>query len=215
MGDDFISQTKIRILGDGGVFIYQYVSSFHSHISVYYRVTENQCIASLFFFFSFQSRLWHMEIPRPRVRTATAILRHSHSNTRSEPCLWPTPPLTPTHRARPGIKPTSSGILVGFTTAEPQWQLLVSSPKTWVFSTWLTLVNLIDLLDGVTWRREQRRPFSCLSLEPSVSVTEEWRLGSYFSICPTRFFLFCFLVCLLLGQSGASNTPFWRSRELR
>ena len=197
------------------VFLYISMCPLFTHISQY--TIELQKINALlrFFFFAFQSRLWHMEIPRPGVRTATAILRHSRSNTRSEPCLWPTPPLTPTHGARPGIKPTSSGILVGFTTAEPQWQLLVSSPKTWVFSTWLTLVNLIDLLDGVTWRREQRRPFSCLSLEPSVSVTEEWRLGSYFSICPTRFFLFCFLVCLLLGQSGASNTPFWRSRELR
>ena len=28
-----------------------------------------------------------------------------------------------THRARPGIKPASSWILVGFLTAEPQWEL--------------------------------------------------------------------------------------------
>ena len=47
----------------------------------------------------------------------------------SEPSLGPTPQLTAapdplTHWARPGIGPTSSWILVGFVTAEPQCELL-------------------------------------------------------------------------------------------
>ena len=55
-------------------------------------------------------------------------LYHSHSNSGSKPHLRPT--LTapdnagsPTHCARPGIEPASSGMLVGFVTAEP-WREL-------------------------------------------------------------------------------------------
>ena len=48
---------------------------------------------------------------------SAASLRHSHSNARSEPCLQPTPQLTGTsdpNSERPGIKPSSSWILVRF-----------------------------------------------------------------------------------------------------
>ena len=48
-----------------------------------------------------------------QIRAATAGLHHSHSNTGS----W-------THWARPWIQPASSCVLVGFITAEPQWELL-------------------------------------------------------------------------------------------
>ena len=46
---------------------------------------------------------------------------HSYSQTRSQPYLWPTPQLVGTsdpltHWARPGIRPSSSWILVGFLT---------------------------------------------------------------------------------------------------
>ena len=58
-----------------------------------------------------------------------ASLLNRHSNTRSEPCLWPIPQLTAmpgslTHWAGPGIEPTSSWILVGFMSTEPWWELL-------------------------------------------------------------------------------------------
>ena len=62
-----------------------------------------------------------------QVGTVATSLRHSHSNVRSKPCLWPTPKLTATqilNRVRPGIEPTSSWLLVGFVTTEPQWELL-------------------------------------------------------------------------------------------
>ena len=64
---------------------------------------------------------------RGRIRPVAAGLHHSHSNTGSELHLWPTPQLTATrsltHWARPGIKPASSCILVGFITAKPWWEL--------------------------------------------------------------------------------------------
>ena len=61
--------------------------------------------------------------------SAAASVCHSHSNARSELCLWPTPQLMATldpliHWVRPGIKRTSSWILVGFLSAEPQQELL-------------------------------------------------------------------------------------------
>ena len=68
----------------------------------------------------------HMDVPRlgvelqlklPSYATATAMPDLSHvraeGNARS-----------PTHWVRPGIKPTSSWILVEFVSASPQWELL-------------------------------------------------------------------------------------------
>ena len=77
----------------------------------------------LFFFFVFlffrgssQTRGWFGAV--------AASLRHSHSNTRSEPHLHHSNPLKSlTHWMRPGIKPGSSWILVMFITTEPQQEL--------------------------------------------------------------------------------------------
>ena len=55
-----------------------------------------ETIFSFFFFFGFLGPLlWHMEIPRlgGPVGAAAASLHHSHSNSGSQPCLWPTPQL--------------------------------------------------------------------------------------------------------------------------
>ena len=54
---------------------------------------------------SHQHRIWAM----------SATYATAHSNTRSL-----------THWAKPGIKPASSWILVGFITAEPQWKLWIA-----------------------------------------------------------------------------------------
>ena len=64
---------------------------------------------------------------RGRIRTVAAGLHHSHSNAGAETCLWPTPQLTAmpdplTVWARPGIKPTSSWLLVRFVSTEPWWE---------------------------------------------------------------------------------------------
>ena len=49
---------------------------------------------------------------RGYITVAAANLCHSHSNATSL-----------THRARPGINPESSWLLVRFLTAEPQWEV--------------------------------------------------------------------------------------------
>ena len=88
-------------------------------------------ILFFFFFFSGPPQLWHMEVPRLGVEsdlqllvyiTATAMgggfwamsatYTTAHGNPRSL-----------THWVRPGIKPATSWILVGFITTEPQWEL--------------------------------------------------------------------------------------------
>ena len=55
----------------------------------------------------------HMEGPRLGVESEPQLLAHTTA----------TPILNPL-RARPGIKPESSWISVGFITAEPQWEHL-------------------------------------------------------------------------------------------
>ena len=83
---------------------------------------------------------------RGRIGTTAASLLYSHSNPRSELHLQSTPQLT--QWARPGIKPTSSWILVGIFSAAPQWELLFNfltkRPK-YLFS------NLLAILDSHQW----------------------------------------------------------------
>ena len=73
----------------------------------------------------------HMEVPRleieselqlPTTATATAMPDPSHVSTYTS-VHSSTGSLT--HWVRPGIKPSSSWILVGFVTAERQWELLL------------------------------------------------------------------------------------------
>ena len=71
--------------------------------------------------------LQHMEVPRlgveselrlPAYATATGDLSHIcnlHCSFQQHRSL--------TNRARPGIEPASSGILVGFVPTEPRWEL--------------------------------------------------------------------------------------------
>ena len=73
---------------------------------------------------------------RGRIGAAAAGPRQSHSNTRSEPRLQPTPQLMAmpdplTHWARPGTEPTTSWVLVRFvnhcaTTGTPHLSALCS-----------------------------------------------------------------------------------------
>ena len=65
-------------------------------------------------------------------------LRHSHSNAGSELCLRPAPvahgnSASLTHRVRPGIKPTSSWMLVGSLTTEPWGDLPCRLPSLLCF----------------------------------------------------------------------------------
>ena len=85
---------------------------------------------AFFFFFLFRaaSAGYGCSQDRGRIRAAAAGLHHSHSNLASKLHLRPTPLLMAntgslTHRVRPGIKPASSWILVGFVSAVLQWEV--------------------------------------------------------------------------------------------
>ena len=85
-----------------------------------------------FFFFVFLGpHQQHMEVPSLGGLIGATAAGHSqsHSNPRSKPHLRPTPQLTTTHWARPGIEPKTSWILVGFVshwamTGTPEIQVL-------------------------------------------------------------------------------------------
>ena len=65
-----------------------------------------------------------------KIWAASATYSTAHRNARS-----------PTHWARPGIKPTSSWIPVGFVSAEPKWELL----------QWEVLKNCLQTLSNVIY----------------------------------------------------------------
>ena len=92
------------------------------------------------------------------IGAVAASLRHSHSHARSELSLRPTPWLMATpdpqptqrgqgwnlhphrdnsgslaHWARPGIKPATSWLLVGFVPAAPQWELQIHTHLNFAF----------------------------------------------------------------------------------
>ena len=85
---------------------------------------------SFLFFFAFRAILmvYGSSQASGRIGAAAAGLHHSHSNARSKLCLWATPQLMATLDPWPiewgqGSNTWSSWILVGFVTAEPQWEL--------------------------------------------------------------------------------------------
>ena len=76
---------------------------------------------------------------RGRIRAVAASLHCSHSNTGSEPSLWPTTTAhsnagSLTQWERPGIEPTTSWFLVRFVSAAPQRELKES--KTFKTTKW-------------------------------------------------------------------------------
>ena len=89
----------------------------------------------LFFFFFFSFFLFFRAAPeafgssqtRGRIGAVAASQCHSRSNTRSKQHLPPSLQLMATHWVRPEIEPVSSWTLVGFYTAEPQWEPLCCS----------------------------------------------------------------------------------------
>ena len=77
---------------------------------------------------------------RGQIGAIAAGLHHSHSNTGSEPHLQPTPKAhcnagSLINWVRPGIEPSSSWILVGFITTEPQWELPIILSFDFFFSS--------------------------------------------------------------------------------
>ena len=81
----------------------------------------------LFWLFRVAPEAYESFQARGRIRAAAASLQHSYSNTGSEPLLcdlhcssWQCQVLNPLSKARDWT--VSSWILVGFITAEPQWE---------------------------------------------------------------------------------------------
>ena len=88
----------------------------------------------LFFFFRAAHAVYGSTQARGRIGAPGASLHHSHSNTRSKTAAHGKA-RSLTHWVVPGIKPMSSWILVGFLTAEPQWE----------FQMWFYLILTISL----------------------------------------------------------------------
>ena len=81
-----------------------------------------------FFFFKVVPTTCGGSQARGLISATAAGLHYSYSNTRSEPRLWHIHHISRqcrilTHWARPGIKPVSSWIQVGFISTEPRWEL--------------------------------------------------------------------------------------------
>ena len=85
----------------------------------------------VFFFspFLFRPHLWHMEVPRLEVESEVQLSAYTTARAMWDPSHIYDPYHSSrqhgslTHQARPGIELASSWILVGFVTAEPQWEL--------------------------------------------------------------------------------------------
>ena len=87
------------------------------------------CFALLFYFRASGAACGSSQGGNQIRATATSLCHsHSHSNARSEPCLWPTYTTVHSnarsliHGVRPGIQPEFSW-LVGFISAEPRQEL--------------------------------------------------------------------------------------------
>ena len=99
-------------------------------------MSPRELLTEHFFFFFFFFFFWLFRVKpvtygssqaRGQISAVADCLLHSCNNAGSEPCLQPTLQLMATrsltHWARPGIKPTSSWLLVGFVSTAPQGQL--------------------------------------------------------------------------------------------
>ena len=95
------------------------------------------CFLGVFLSFFLGLHPWHMEVPRLEVESELQLPAHTTATATQDP----TPHATYTtahsnvgsltHRARPGIEPASSWILVRVVSIEPQWELLVCILKSW------------------------------------------------------------------------------------
>ena len=98
-----------------------------SKISCWYMCGGPFLFIFYIFFCFLQPHLWHMEVPRLGVESELQLPAYATA-TRSELCLTYTTAHgntgSLTHWVRPGIRPASSWTLVGFVTAELQWELL-------------------------------------------------------------------------------------------
>ena len=91
-GSIFQTHFSLLLIGGSGHFSLGSQTQSSHHCLLIQQDEESEVEVAPFFFLS-----WHAEVPRLEVESAVAAsLCHSHSNTRSEPHLRPTPRLTAT-----------------------------------------------------------------------------------------------------------------------
>ena len=105
------------------------INIFPKNYTLFFFTLSLSVSLSLFFRFRAAPVAHGSSQARGRIGAVAASLHHSHSNAGSKLCLRPAPTAhgntgSLTHWVRPGIKPSSSCILVGFVSAEPWRELL-------------------------------------------------------------------------------------------
>ena len=146
------------------------------------KVIEFVCPALFFlsfFFFFPQGRTKEYESSQARgqIGTPAPSLHHSHSNSESL-----------THEARPGIEPVSSWILVGFVSAEPQWELPVqffSPSEGWRhdFTVFVLSLHLNNALNS-------HKNYTLVAYEFTCSFQITQPLKNVCKLCPISGFVF-------------------------
>ena len=138
----FLRKQKLPFLKKGSVFFcvshnlcYKFIQNLHKIVilkegqcSGFFFLTAFSVSLSFFFFLSFclfraAPAAYGSFQARVLIRAVATGLHHSHSNARSEPCLWPTPQFMATLDPYPTEWGTS-WFLVRFASAAPRWELL-------------------------------------------------------------------------------------------
>ena len=149
---------------------------------------------------------------RGPIRAAAAGPRHSHSNMGSEPRLQPTPQITATLWAKPGIEPETSWFLVRSISTAPWWELHFFF---FFFFFGFLFVCLLACFLGLGLKLEQTlkcNPERCLKLrERSFSKRgwSWWHQGGRVWGNAERFW------GMLRGQKPQLSFSSWTGSEVR
>ena len=123
---------------------------------------------------------------RGQIRAVATILCHSHSNTGSKSAIYTTAHSNAgslTHWATPEIEPTSSWILVGFVTNEPQWELL----DTQILNN--ILENRIQQMGFVSRSQTESTLKKSISLICRINRLKKKKSQAHISSSPKKAFL--------------------------
>ena len=143
-------------------------------------ITGSLRIKNVFFLFTAAPVAYGISQAMDRIKAAGAGLHHSHSNTASEPHLWPIPQLDSTrsliHWERPGMKPASS--------KRQHWVLdpLSCNGNSQNYIFFCTRRNFrsfrkVDSLWAFSWYRFLHLSLSLISSIPCKLKLEESKLG--------------------------------------
>ena len=116
--DLYVTQLNFQVL-----YLVSLRYSFHLYKILYlpFKIFILFFIKSFFFFFGLFRAVpmaYGGSQARERIRAVVAILRHSHSNPRSEPCLRPTPELMANARSLPLLSEAREGTCILMDTSQ-------------------------------------------------------------------------------------------------